>query len=166
MKTAELTNKDSPNNFFNNRHSDPSPHLQNVLPKSPATLFRPDYLHTILSRTALFYSMREKRAASAGAFHPEHGWLISGGFDGPRRFSSCEVTRDGISFEEFPALPNTIHGHSIVALDGDNGDFLVTGGDISIQLRSARTFIFKNEWTEVARMPTARYSKKPNLQGG
>ena len=110
--------------------------------------------------------MREKRSHSAGAFHPEHGWLISGGY-GDRYLSSCEVTRDGTSFEEFPALPIALDHHSIVALDGDNGDFLVTGGDPEgwANWNNARTFIFKNEWIEVERMPTARHGKKPNLQG-
>ena len=165
MKTAELTNTYSPNNFCNNQHSDPSQHSQNDLPKSPPTL-RPHSLHTILSRTALFYSMREKRRFSAGAFHPEHGWMISGGLgDGERLLPSSEVTRDGISFEEFPALPIALYTHSIVALDGDYGDFLVTGGHPGGTRYNARTFIFKNEWTEVKRMPTARDGKKPNLQG-
>ena len=111
--------------------------------------------------------MREKRYHSAGAFHKKHGWVICGGwgdigFDLSPPTSSCEVTRDGISFREFPRLPIALYRHSIVALDTEEGDFLVTGG----YPVNARTFIFKNqEWREVEKMPTARKGKKPSLQG-
>ena len=118
---------------------------------------------------APFYSMREKRSSSAGAFHPKHGWVITGGYNGSRH-SSCEVTRDGISFEEFLALPIALWQHSIVALDGVEGDFFITGGSDRTGWTGsffiARTFIFKNqEWREVEKMPTAREGKKPDLQG-
>ena len=107
--------------------------------------------------------MREKRSYSAGAFHPKHGWVITGGYNyAAEGISSCEVTRDGISFKEFPALPIPLNRHSIVALDGEEGDYLVTGG----YPVNARTFLYKNqEWREVEKMPTARWGKKPNLQG-
>ena len=108
--------------------------------------------------------MGEKRWASAGAFHPKYGWVITGGAGNGGGLSSCEVTRDGISFKKFPALPFALCCHSIVALDGDEGDFLLTGG-YGDSGNNARTFVYKNEWTEVERMPTARNGKKPNLQG-
>ena len=106
--------------------------------------------------------MGERRRLSAGAFHPKHGWVISGGYgDGERQHSSCEVTRDGISFQEFPALPIPLSRHSMVAMDREEGDFLITGGDPGGSGYNSRTFIFKNEWTEMERMPTARSGKKP-----
>ena len=122
----------------------------------------------ILSCTSLFYSLREARAYCAAAFHPDHGFVITGGRNRTSTaFSSSEATRNGAAFQEFPALPIPLVYHSIVALDGgEEGDFLVIGGHTDIAQPgghttggiSGRTFLFKkNAWTEVASMPSKRY---------
>ena len=43
--------------------------------------------------------MKEKRVYGAAAYHPDVGFLITGGYDGDNYLSSTEVTKDGQSFQ-------------------------------------------------------------------
>ena len=44
--------------------------------------------------------MKEKRYNGAAAYHPDVGFLITGGYDGDNNYlSSTEVTKDGQSFQ-------------------------------------------------------------------
>ena len=99
--------------------------------------------------------LREARHSSAAAFHPDHGWVITGGYDGARK-STAERTRNGSAFDAFAKLPIALSDHCMVSLDGsDEGDFLVAGGFGNGY--NKRTFIYKNsEWIPAADMPTAR----------
>ena len=99
--------------------------------------------------------MKEARSSSAAAFHPDHGWVITGGYDGARK-STAERTRNGSAFDAFAKLPIALSDHCMVSLDGsDEGDFLVAGGFGNGY--NKRTFIYKNsEWIPAADMPTAR----------
>ena len=106
--------------------------------------------------------MREARYISSAASHPEHGWVITGGYPGPK--SSAELTRDGRSFQTAPdlELPLGLSGHCLVSLDGgDSGDFFLTGGyNDGI---NKKTYLFREGgWRPVKDMPTARDCKKPN----
>ena len=49
--------------------------------------------------------MHQKRAYSAAAYHPAHGWVISGGYGDGEYKSSVESTRDGLTFKSFTELP-------------------------------------------------------------
>ena len=106
--------------------------------------------------------MREERYSSAAASHPAHGWVITGGVGGPK--SSAESTRDGRTFQSFPALPLGLYAHCLVSLEGggDSGDFFLTGG-WNRAAYNKKTFIFRQgEWRQVEDMPTGRGSKQPN----
>ena len=111
--------------------------------------------------------MKEKRGFSAAAHHEKKGFLITGGYNG-RRLSSTEITKDGLTFEDFTPLPIALWKHCAVALnDEDAGDFFVAGGHsysggYSV---SKRAFIHKgDQWNEMAELSTARYCKKPSLE--
>ena len=107
--------------------------------------------------------MNEARYKSAGAHHPDIGFVITGGED--RGFlSTTEISRDGITFESYTPLPIGLEGHCMVALEGNDGEFFI-GGGYSSSGYSNRAFIHKgNEWVEVEQMPTARTSKESNLE--
>ena len=65
-------------------------------------------------------------ARSAAAFHPDHGWVITGGNPGnPKR--GAESTRNGRTFQKFTSLPLALSDHCLVSLDGkgDSGDYYV-----------------------------------------
>ena len=115
--------------------------------------------------------MKEKRGYSAAAHHEKKGFLITGGLwyqSKPytsRYLSSCEITKDGLTFEDFTPLPIGLWHHCAVALNDDNdeGDFFVAGGDN--RQKPKRTFIHKsNQWNEMTQMPTGRQGKKPSLE--
>ena len=111
--------------------------------------------------------MREARFYSAAAYHPSHGWVITGGDNGGLQndiLSSAESTRDGRTFRPFTQLPLDLWGHCLVSLEGtDRGDFLLTGGDKGVHDFNKKTFLYKGgEWREVEDMPTARRGKKAN----
>ena len=106
--------------------------------------------------------MKETRGYSAAAHHEKKGFLITGGHN-RQHLSSCEITKDGVTFEDFTPLPIALHHHCAVALNynDDDGDFFVAGGIPT----SNRAFIHKGgQWNEMTRMPTARYGKKPSLE--
>ena len=87
--------------------------------------------------------MQESRARSAAAYHPAHGWVITGGLPGPK--STSERTWDGCSFSNYQEmqLPIPLHSHSIVALDdGGEAQFFLTGGWTGRNY-SNRSFLFK-----------------------
>ena len=101
---------------------------------------------------------------SAGAHHPDIGFVVTGGQDGGGRLSTTEISRDGITFDYYTPLPIGLDGHCMVALDGDNGEFFIGGGQSSSGF-SNRAFIHKgNHWVEVEQMPTTRACKKSNLE--
>ena len=107
--------------------------------------------------------MKEARMYAAAAHHEDKGFLITGGQNGwNNRHSSTEITKDGVTFEDFTPLPRALSYHCMVALnDPADGDFFVAGGYPT----SKRAFIHKgNQWDEMAEMPTARYRKKPSLE--
>ena len=105
--------------------------------------------------------MKEARMYAAAAHHEDKGFLITGGKGNGGRLSSTEITKDGVTFEDFTPLPIALSSHCMVALnDPADGDFFLAGGYTSSQ--SKRAFIHKgNQWDEMAEMPTARYGKKP-----
>ena len=106
--------------------------------------------------------MNEARYKSAGAHHPDIGFVITGGEDGGF-LSTTEISRDGITFEYYTPLPIGLYGHCMVALDNDDGEFFIGGGYSSGV--SNKAFIHKgNQWVEVQQMPTARGCKKSNLE--
>ena len=110
--------------------------------------------------------MNEAREGSAAAHHKDLGFLITGGKSSGDHFkSSTEITKDGVTFEDFTPLPIGLRQHCLVALDGDeDGDFFVVGGQMSGGYNK-RAFTHKgNQWVEVEEVPTARRGKKPNLE--
>ena len=106
--------------------------------------------------------MIEDRKFSAGATHPDHGWVITGRFFGfLQRSESAEQTRDGKTFQQFTSLPHRLSHHCIVSLGkgGGRGDFFITGGWNKDTAK--RTLIYNaGAWKEVADMPTARRGKE------
>ena len=111
--------------------------------------------------------MKEARAWAAAAHHQDKGFIVTGGSSG-YLLSSTEISKDGVTFEDFTPLPIALSGHCAVALnDNEDGDFFVAGGwACSSQCSvSKRVFIHKNnQWYEVTEMPTSRYGKKPSLE--
>ena len=107
--------------------------------------------------------MQEKRAYSAAAFHPAHGWVISGGYGDREYKSSVESTRDGLTFKSFTELPLGLWGHCLVSLEGvESGDFLLTGGagGDGGDNDNKKTFIYgQGLWRRVEDMPSARQGK-------
>ena len=111
--------------------------------------------------------MKEGRLYAAAAHHEDKGFLITGGigpYNGYSRLSSTEITKDGLTFEDFTQLPIGLYYHCMIAFNGgDDGDFFVAGGASSTY--SKRVFIHKgNQWNEMTEMPTARSGKKPSLE--
>ena len=104
--------------------------------------------------------MQQKRAYSAAAFHPAHGWVISGGYGDGQYKSSVESTRDGCTFQSFTELPLGLWGHCLVSLEGaESGDFLLTGGGGGDK-DNKETFIYEQGvWRQVKDMPSAREGK-------
>ena len=109
--------------------------------------------------------MKEARMYAAAAHHEDKGFLIPGGKGNGGRLSSTEITKDGVTFEDFTPLPIALWQHCMVALnDPDDGDFFVAGGQQG-WISSKRAFIHKgNQWNETTGMPTARHSKKQSLE--
>ena len=107
--------------------------------------------------------MSEARSSRAATSHPDHGWVITGGYPGYK--SSVELTRDGRSFQTAPdlELPLGLKEHCLVSLDGgDSGDLFLTGGSNG-NGDNKKTYIFRQGgWSPVKDMPTARNGKKPN----
>ena len=118
---------------------------------------------------------REARSFSGSATHPDHGWVISGGYGGDRgsrlsrylelhRLSSAEQTKDGKIFQSFASLPLPLARHCLVSLGkgGGRGDLFLTGGDRTGSLEpSKKAFIYDaGSWREMADMPTARWGKE------
>ena len=109
----------------------------------------------------LLSSMKEARYNAAAAHHQKKGFLITGGYINGR-LSSCEITQDGVTFEDITPLPIPLYLHCMVALnDVDDGDFFVAGG----YYNSKRAFIHNgSHWNEMTEMPTGRHGKKPSLE--
>ena len=107
--------------------------------------------------------MKEARGYAAAAHHLDKGFIISAGY-GNGYLSSTEITKDGVTFEDFTPLPIALYAHCAVALnDEEDGDFFVAGGWTGRY--NKRAFIHKgNEWNEMTEMPTARSSKEPSLE--
>ena len=111
--------------------------------------------------------MLQPRLLSAAASHPVHGWVITGGVEFPR--TSAEKTADGQIFDPFlPSLPLPLFKHCLVSLDGgNNGDFLLTGGNsldtgLGFNSFNKKSYIFREgEWRQVEDMSEARDGKKP-----
>ena len=107
--------------------------------------------------------MKEARWKAAAAHHIDKGFLITGGWDGSRH-SSTEITKDGVTFEDFTPLPIALYAHCMVALnDDEDGDFFVAGGWTGRY--NKRAFIHNgSHWNEMTEMPTGRRSKKQSLE--
>ena len=112
--------------------------------------------------------MKEPYPYNTGAHHDELGFLVSArGSTG-----TTEITTDGVTFNAFTPLPIGLSNYCMVALDGDDGEFFVGGGDYwkldgnnGRSLKSRRAFIYRdNQWVEVAQMPTARNCKRAYLE--
>ena len=95
--------------------------------------------------------MIHARSLNAGATHPDHGWVITGGYGGP---DSAEQTKDGKTFQNFTSLPFDIKSHCMVSLGkgGGRGDFSITVDNYML-IHKAGT------WKQMANMPTARKRK-------
>lgn len=107
--------------------------------------------------------MKEARRAHAAAHHKDLGFLITGGEDGGYK-SSTEITKDGVTFEDFDPLPYSVTKHCAVALDGPNGDFFVAGGWSSSAPDEKRAFVYKgSNWVQMSSMAIGRNGKKTNL---
>ena len=107
--------------------------------------------------------MSQARAFSGSAAHPDHGWVIAGGFGGG---SSAEQTNDGKTLQPFaaPPLPLSFTFPCLVSLGkgggGGRGDFFLTGGMMG-DVVSKKAFIYDaGNWREMTDMPTARYGNK------
>ena len=105
--------------------------------------------------------MSQARAFSGSATHPDHGWVIAGGFGGG---SSAEQTNDGKTFRPFasPPLPLSFPFPCLVSLGkgGGRGDFFLAGG-MAGDVASKKAFIYDaGSWREMTDMPTARYGNK------
>ena len=107
------------------------------------------------------YRMNEARWAAAGAHHPQLGFLVSGGWYGNRlATTTTEISKDGRTFSTYTPLPYELHGHCMIALDGDDGEFFFAGGSKGGQLQN-RAFIHRGgQWVEVERMRRERVCKK------
>ena len=107
--------------------------------------------------------MQKPRHDSAAASHPDHGWVITGGYERSYK-SSAESTRDGRTFQSFPELPLSLSRHCLVSLDGggDSGDFLLTGGWDGGGMNKKTLIFEQGEWRQVEDMPTARDSEMPD----
>ena len=99
--------------------------------------------------------LQEARHSSAAAFHPNHGWVVTGGY-GVGRKSIAERTTNGSTFETFTKLPIALSDHCMVSLNrSDRGDFFLAGGFSNGY--SSKTFMYRNsKWMPMADMPTAR----------
>ena len=110
--------------------------------------------------------LREARAFSGSATHPDHGWVIVGGYEGdptdPKL--SAEQTKDGRTFLPFASLPLPLNGvPGLVSLGkgGGRGDFFLAGGVTTGLVSSKKAFIYDaGSWREMADMPTARHGEK------
>ena len=105
-------------------------------------------------------SMSAAKGEAGCAQSASHGLVIAGGVNGVDLTGLATVanTVDGETVdEELPPMPVGKTEHCLVALDG--GDLFVTGG-LSPE-PPEKTFLFRSAsraWTEVAPMPTARYT--------
>ena len=106
--------------------------------------------------------MKEARNIAAGAHHQQLGFLISGGYRAGY-LSTTEITTDGVTFNYFTPLPFGLYLHCMVALDGDDGEFIIVGGFSGSYEK--RAFIHKsNQWVQMASMTTARDCKMSDLE--
>ena len=106
--------------------------------------------------------MSEERVASGSVTHPDHGWVIAGGYAYDGIKSSAEQTKDWKTFRTFASLPLLLREPGLVSLDkgGGKGDFFLTGGR-TIGRNSKKAFIYDaGSWKGVADMPTARWGKE------
>ena len=104
---------------------------------------------------------------AAAAHHEDKGFLITGGVGiGWNHLSSTEITKDGVTFEDFTPLPIALNEHCMVALnDEDAGDFFVASGAEPVAGTSKRAFIHKgNQRNEMTEMANDRIGKKPTLE--
>ena len=115
-------------------------------------------LHPQSFRWNFTRQMSEARWYSGSANHPDHGWVIAGGYDyGPKL--SAEQTKDGRTFQSFASLPLPLYEHGLVSLGkgGGRGDFFLVGGYTTGNVPSKKAFIYDTgSWREVADIPTAR----------
>ena len=125
-------------------------------PKKECYVFNPQS-----NRWNISGQMSQARAFSGSAAHPDHGWVIAGGFGGG---SSAEQTNDGKTLQPFaaPPLPLSFTFPCLVSLGkgGEGrGDFFLTGGTMG-DVVSKKAFIYDaGSWRDVADMPTARRGK-------
>ena len=110
--------------------------------------------------------LSEGKAFGGSATHPDHGWVIVGGYEGdptdPKL--SAEQTKDGRTFLPFASLPLPLNGvPGLVSLGkgGGRGDFFLVGGWTTGSGLSKKAFIYDaGSWKGVPDMLTPRIGKK------
>ena len=78
--------------------------------------------------------MSEYRNVATGAHHPQLGFLVTGGFKNHtlHAMSKTEISKDGRIFSAYTPLPIGVLRPCLVALDGDDGEFFLAGGNLRI----------------------------------
>ena len=112
--------------------------------------------------------MKYGRLHGAGAYDPQHGFVMTGGIDDywlrpinvqeriwyRQNLNSAEKTTDGVEFANFERLPLGLSRHCLVSLR-NGGDMFVTGGQDSQGMSNRRTLIFlqsSGNWNDVKEM--------------
>ena len=110
--------------------------------------------------------MNQARTKAAGAHHNSLGFVVSGGsVSGSAGLSSSELSTEGATWGTYTPLPIGLSSHSMVALDRNDGDFFLAGGEGVDGLRVDHVFIHRSDnWVEVTQMPTVRTRKKSNKE--
>ena len=101
------------------------------------------------------FRMSTARYYAAGAYDPQHGFVITGGYDGSSGLSSAERTFDGINFGTLPSMPGALYRHCLISLK--NGNLFATGGTVN-----AATFMYHgsdNTWSTLNNVPEINYGK-------
>ena len=98
----------------------------------------------------IFFSLSIARVGAGGVYDPQHGFVITGGFnvDFNDRLSTAERTYDGVNFSPFPEMPEKLSGHCLVSLK--NGDLFATGA--SSLIHGDLTFMYygsNNTWSSL-----------------
>ena len=85
--------------------------------------------------------MSVSRQGAAGAYDPQHGFVITGGSR-----KSAENTYDGIHFNPLPDMPEYLSHHCLVSLK--NGDLLAIDRWIAIMYHGSN-----NSWSKLDDIP-------------
>ena len=133
---------------------------QTLESKSP---FSPLIRVTSILSAGIISSLSIARVGAAGVYDPQHGFVITGGYNADLRdsLSSAERTYDGVNFSPFPEMPEKLSTHCLVSLK--NGNLFVTGA--SSQIHRDLTFMFyasNNTWSDKT-MVISNYGSKSGI---